>query len=450
VAVTAVNISGVVTPDAFAPTATVVNNGGTAETFSVSLAISGGYSSIQTVTGLAAGASTTVTFDSFTPLANTSYTANVTTTLGTDSTPANDIMTKDFICIFLNVDAYGYIAWNGGTFTGPASFNLSTPGTMTQLAASTSTNFLSGGDWANGTWYGCEYYDGTATYPNDWIWTINSTTGAMTHTGNTGGIGLHGMAFNPNTNVMFGGGIDALYSVNMTTGAATLIGSYGGPAGMIGIACDHTNNVLYGVDISTNMLYTINQTTGAATVVGALGIDIGYAQDLAFDQAHGSLFLAGYTSSGSLYWVDKTVGTAYAIGAFAGGAEVDCFAIPYTSAGITAPVVTMVGGDITWTAVAGATHYTVYGSSDPYGTFDFITNLGPEYTSWPINTEVGYPAAQRFYQVTANNSGALAPAGEVFNGLHQTAATVRTAVKTVNAVSTPASTDINRNEKIKK
>jgi len=57
-------------------------------------------------------------------------------------------------------------------------------------------------------------------------------------------------------------------------------------------------------------------------------------------------------------------------------------------------------GTISWTAIAGAAYYTISSSDDPYGTFNFVTNVGSEYTSFLDPT---FGAAKKFYKVTSNN-----------------------------------------------
>jgi len=381
---------------AAAPQALVVNNGINTETFQVNLATTG-YSNTQTVTALAPGASATVTFADIPVAQNMYYVATVTTLLGTDMYAGNNTATADFICVNLNTQAYAYVAYDPtSVLGGPATFNLATPGTITDLpGATSSTNFLSGGDWMDDHWYGTEYDDGTLATDN--YWKINHTTGGMTNLG-ASGVALHSMAFNAGTNTLFAGSDANLYTLDPATGVATLVGAFGTGGTMIGLACDHANNILYGMDLGTDNLYTINQTTGAATLVGPFGIDLNYAQDMAFDQLHGYIFLAGYTTFGALYWVNPSNGAAWEIGPFQSNAEIDAFAIPYLS---DVPQVTIgADGTISWTAIAGATYYTIWSADDPYGTFNFVTNVGSEYTSFLDPT---FGAAKKFYKVTSNN-----------------------------------------------
>lgn len=74
------------------PTGTVQNNGLTPATFVVTRTISGGYVSTIPVVGLAAGASTTVTFDPWTFVSGNTYTVRDSTYMVGDSNPANDTL----------------------------------------------------------------------------------------------------------------------------------------------------------------------------------------------------------------------------------------------------------------------------------------------------------------------------------------------------------------------
>ncbi len=235
------------------------------------------------------------------------------------------------------VPFYGYCAWDpsGMLVQGPVSFNPTTPGNITQIAPTSSTEFISGGTWAAGTWYGCEYGMGVG---NPLIWKIHPVIGEMTQVGNYDpngtGLSFNGLAYDPTNDIMYGCSSTDLYTVNMTTGASSWIGNYGSPEGiMIAIAFDSTGN-LYGIELITDSLYSINLTNGIATPIGSgLGIDINYAQDMAFDFDTGILYISAYTISpikeGALYTCNTITGTATKIGTFQGAAEITGFAIPY-------------------------------------------------------------------------------------------------------------------------
>src|SRR6476661_300236 len=114
VAMTSIVLPSAVGPGtAYTPQASLINNGSQAQTVPVTLTI-GAYSSTRTATALAPGASTTLTFDPWTPPAVGTYTATATAALSGDATPADNQITK-------TVQAYGGLPnasgakWRAGT-----------------------------------------------------------------------------------------------------------------------------------------------------------------------------------------------------------------------------------------------------------------------------------------------------------------------------------------------
>lgn len=234
--------------------------------------------------------------------------------------------------------AYNLNDPSGVLVPGPVKFNNTNPGDITQLAATSSTEFIAGATWINDSegdrWYGCEYGLGG----NRNIWTINEITGDMTLIGSYDpmgtGISLNGLAYDLTSGIMYGCSDTDLYIINMSTGNSTLVGSFGlAPENnMIAIAFDGAGN-LYGDEIDTDNLYQIDITSGEATLIGSLGVNIRYAQDMAYDIDDGILYLAAYTISpareGALYTCNTTTGAATKIGTFQGAAQITGFAIPY-------------------------------------------------------------------------------------------------------------------------
>ncbi|MGC9361463.1 MAG: choice-of-anchor D domain-containing protein, partial [Candidatus Syntrophosphaera sp.] len=357
------------------PTAVVSNIGLNAESFNVQISWDT-YVCTQSVTSLPAGESTTVTFATFTPTENVADLITVTTLLGTDMDTSNDQITEEMICLPLDKQVYADVAYSGGGTTGPATFNLMTPGTITDLSAANPWPgyFLVGADWINSGWYGPQYDDGTLTTDNYWL--IDTATGAGTNLGNVGAA-LTGIAYDDNSGTLYGvgnNGVDNLYTLNPATGLATLVGTITGNTGglIIGIAYDNTADILYAVDLGLDALFTVDPVTLVATMVGYLGIDLNYAQDIAFDQDTGNLYLAGYAGSGALYWINTTNGAAYKIGDFQGGWEMTGFAIPFGME-LGVPDLTIgADGTLSWTAVTGAASYNIYSCVDPYGTFTLL------------------------------------------------------------------------------
>jgi hypothetical protein len=214
---------------------------------------------------------------------------------------------------------------------GPVYFDPADPGTIKQIAPTTSKDFISGGTWADGIWYGCEYGIGGNTN----LWTINNETGDMTLVGSyyPEAISLNGLAYNTITGTMFGCSDTNLYIMDKATGATKLIGSFGitAPCLMIGLSFDDQGK-LYGEELTTDSLYLIDPTTGKAKLIGPLGININYAQDMEYDNNTKTMYLAAYTISpvteGALYTCNTTTGAAKKVGTFQGKAQITGLAIP--------------------------------------------------------------------------------------------------------------------------
>jgi hypothetical protein len=231
----------------------------------------------------------------------------------------------------LGLPFYGYNAYDllGEIDQGPCSFDPGAPEIITLLAPTTSGDFISGGTWANGQWYGCEF--GGSDNTN--IWTIDPETGDMISIGdydpgNTG-ISLNGLAFDPISEKMYACSSTALYTVNMGTGALTLVGNFLTASNlMIAIDFDHNGN-LYGIEIVTDALYAINKNTAVETYIGLTGYYHNYAQDMAYDDNEHIMYLSAYTElGGGLYTCNLGTGAATYIGNFQNDLELTALAIP--------------------------------------------------------------------------------------------------------------------------
>ena len=74
---------------------------------------------------------------------------------------------------------------------------------------------------------------------------------------------------------------------------------------------------MYGLDVATDALYAIDKTTGNAALIGSIGFNANFAQDMAFDQSTGVLYLAGFdfdATTDSMYTLDLQTGAANIIG----------------------------------------------------------------------------------------------------------------------------------------
>jgi hypothetical protein len=158
------------------------------------------------------------------------------------------------------------------------------------------------------------------------------------------GTELQGIAYDDAAGVLYGTSGADLYTIDPLTGVGTLVGSHGGPTLMIGIASDGDGKI-YGVDLTNDETWDIDPLTGLATSIGALGINLNFAQDIAFDKDNDILYSTGYKGSGfgggALGTIDVTTGVYtyiadFEIGLLGVGSEVAGFAIPY-EAGIPLP-----------------------------------------------------------------------------------------------------------------
>ncbi len=314
------------------PMATVTNSGTNTETFDVQMDITGGYTSVVTVTALAPGASTQVTFGTWTAT-DGDYTIDVCTLLGTDMDNTNDCITGQnaFVRTFDKVVyAYAVNNYNPDIQYCSFSFNLNDPSDMTVISTYPSTDNPYSGAWSNSFWY---VQDAT-TYD---LTVIDPGSGTKTVIGSTGSAYISGLAWDATTSTMYGIDGTNLYTVDMATGAATIIAALDANLNTqnpVNLACS-PGGVLYTVGLGDDVLYTVNKATAVGTAVGPIGYNINFAQDMEFDAETGDLFIAAYGGggTGNLRWVDLTSGMSYFVGWFGAGAgssaEVCGFAIPY-------------------------------------------------------------------------------------------------------------------------
>ncbi len=326
---TSIDMPAVVGVGLNTPKATIINNGGDATSFNVTMKISGGYTSTKTVATLATGASTQITFDPWTAALGTD-TIVVYTQLTGDTIHTNDTL-KKIVSVQTLKKVYCYVAYDasGAIPAGPAYTYLQAPNIIVSLADQSAQNFVGAGTWGGlNKWYGVEYSS------NNLI-TLDTVTGARTVIGNVGH-SISGMSYDYSTNKLYGvswdGSASSLYSISTANGAGSLIGQSSTDL-LINLACDNTGH-LYTVGVNTDSLYSLNKTTGASTIIGGIGFNAGYAQDMEFDRNNNILYMAAYnagTSVGEMRTVNVTTGATTLIGSFADSAEVTGFAIPFNA-----------------------------------------------------------------------------------------------------------------------
>ncbi len=236
---------------------------------------------------------------------------------------------------------YGYVAYDASNNLpeGPCFFSPLSPDEITSLAPTSSASFIAGATMANDGWWGCEFNDDTEDN-NANIWKINTTNGDMALVGSYDpadtGLNFNGLSYDPIREIMYACSNNKLYTVDMNTGASTFVATIdaGKEILTVGIACDD-NGVLYAEDIISDCLYTIDTTTGKATLVGAFGVDLIYAQDIAFDHSTYTMYLSACVRKGgcgwesALYTVNLSTGRATRVGTFQKGVSITGFAIPF-------------------------------------------------------------------------------------------------------------------------
>jgi hypothetical protein len=218
------------------------------------------------------------------------------------------------------------------------TFDALTPGTI-DIVAQTEHSLWVGGAFVNGDFSKFYVLGGTALIPpanGNTLATIDTATGAKTviGTADDNGYGWNGMAYDPTTGKLFaisGCGTNSnLVTLDMATGAVTPVGPLPNEFCTVAIAIDG-NGDMYGLDLAAQALFAIDKTTGADALIGSVGFNVNFAQDMAFDQSTGILYLAGFDAdsmTGGMYTADVTTGLATLIapqGASSG--EIDAMGI---------------------------------------------------------------------------------------------------------------------------
>lgn len=238
---------------------------------------------------------------------------------GLDSSPADTVAITATNPAF-TADAYAWAATTGDF----VEVDLST-GTLTTVQSYGITGFMAGADFVDGRYLAVDYSDGTLY--EYFLGQARASLGTITGYSST----PTGLAYGQTADVLYFSSADGmnsyLYTIDPDDYSANLVGTVGSPL-IIGIAFDSAGQ-LYGVDIGSDILVTIDKGTGADASVGSLGIDINYAQDIAFDRATDTLYGTLYEASGAggLYTINTTTGAASLVGVF--DYEVDGFAVLY-------------------------------------------------------------------------------------------------------------------------
>jgi hypothetical protein len=217
------------------------------------------------------------------------------------------------------------------------AFDLSTTSVITTFGTPVPVDYyVTGGAWANDTWY-ISYID-FETFES-YLGSINVTTGSLTTIGSAG-VFLFDLAYDATTSTMYAlGNTDQdfsnfdLYTINLTTGAGSFVGNVG--YDYTGLACSPAGT-LYTYN---GWIHTINKSNGTTSTVG--NAELGYAAgsnfpNLEFDITNNVLYLSGAFDSGNnLYTVNTSTGLATLVGAYPNSEEMLALAIPESTGGIT-------------------------------------------------------------------------------------------------------------------
>ncbi|HQR10745.1 MAG TPA: hypothetical protein PLW68_05395 [Casimicrobiaceae bacterium] len=134
-------------------------------------------------------------------------------------------------------------------------------------------------------------------------------------------------------NVLYGAINGNFFSINPTTGAQTPLTGPG--ADVEGLACDHPNNVLYGIVRNTGVLMRYTPGTDTWATVGNTGIAF-LDPGLAMDVGAGVLYAVNATN-GSIYSINPTTAAATLVGSMGIGNVGGGLAFTGGSAPVAAP-----------------------------------------------------------------------------------------------------------------
>jgi hypothetical protein len=184
--------------------------------------------------------------------------------------------------------------------------------------------------------------DGAGGNPATTLYTVNPDTGAKVDTKGPIGFAVTGLAFDPDTGVLYGstGGADPnnpghLIFIDPETGEGTLIGDQipdcNNGAADITFTSDGT---LYGWSECTDDLIVINKATGAGTVVGDSELST-FGSGLSADPDTDVLYLTPEGDTGDLYTVDAETGEATSVATLDGTEGFRINALAWTCDGET-------------------------------------------------------------------------------------------------------------------
>jgi YVTN family beta-propeller protein len=171
------------------------------------------------------------------------------------------------------------------------------------------------------------------------MYTIDSTTGALTSNGTTGEEGVPtSMAVDPSGKFLYVASANgtpgiagdvSVYTINATTGALASIGTIVAGTSPTSVALDPSGGFAYVANSDSNdvSMYTINATTGALASIGTIAAGT-EPVSVAVDSAGKFAYVANFESNDvSMYTIDATTGALTPIGTIAAGQSPTSIAI---------------------------------------------------------------------------------------------------------------------------
>ena len=263
----------------------------------------------------------------------------------TGGTPVCSVWVKN------QITAFAWVVHSGGSFpTGPAILKLVNSDTLVSLASVDNSFYITGADFVGDRLYGVSYNQ--ADLYNSGLYEIDPDTGAYQQIADTND-SLQGFTYDAANKTAYAvsfGSNYRLYKIDLTTGALTSVGPKGSVSKtyvIVDIAADN-NGHLYGLDVYNDILVSLDPAAGSVTEIGSLGLNLGYAQDLAYDRDNDILYGVLYDGSGTdagLYRINTATGAATKVQGYP--YEIDGFAIPYVNTAAASIDITTQPGNAT-------------------------------------------------------------------------------------------------------
>jgi hypothetical protein len=211
------------------------------------------------------------------------------------------------------------------------TFDASNPVDVDEVAPVTDGQAFVGSAFVNNDFSKAFAIDGFGS-TSGMLYSIDMTSGSIDSIGDASGVlsgdeTFTGMTFDPRSGKTFLASsncadVNRLWTVDVSTGTATLVGSItglGATTGGLGCVIAIASNAqgeMYALDIASDALFAIDSTTAEGALIGSVGFDMNFAQDAAFDQQSGVLYLAGFDNgsrTNGFFTVDVTTGLATAV-----------------------------------------------------------------------------------------------------------------------------------------